>query len=79
MSNIDTRERELLSQISDLRRRLERLETKEKGRLIILALTDGTTAPTTITGVAQIYVDTADGDLKVKFGDGTTKTLATDT
>lgn len=39
---------------------------------------DGVTAPTTRTGFAYIYVDSADGDLKVRFGDGVTKTLATD-
>lgn len=50
--------------------------TLEAGQL---ALTDGITAPVTVGGIAQIYVDTADGDLKVKFGDGVTKTLATDT
>jgi hypothetical protein len=44
-----------------------------------VAVVDGMTAPSTIAGYAQIYVDTADGDLKVKFGDGTTKTIATDT
>jgi len=43
------------------------------------ALTDGVTAPATLTGYAQIYVDSADGDLKVKFGDGTVKTIVTDT
>lgn len=43
------------------------------------ALVDGVTAPSTASGWAQIYVDSADGDLKVKFGDGTVKTLATDT
>ena len=43
------------------------------------AMTDGVTAPVAIAGVALIYVDAADGDLKVKFGDGTVKTLATDT
>ncbi len=43
-----------------------------------IAVTDGITAPSTISGQAIIYVDTADGDLKVKFGDGTVKTLATD-
>ena len=40
---------------------------------------DGINAPGTIAGVAQLYVDVADGDLKVKFGDGTVKTIATDT
>jgi len=44
-----------------------------------LHLTDGVSAPSTTLGLAKIYVDTADGDLKVKFGDGTVKTLATDT
>jgi hypothetical protein len=29
--------------------------------------------------MAIIYVDTADGDLKVRFGDGTIKTIVTDT
>jgi hypothetical protein len=40
---------------------------------------DGITAPGTITSYASIYVDTADGDLKIKFGDGTVKTIVTDT
>jgi hypothetical protein len=44
----------------------------------VIAMTDGVTAPSTISGAAQLYVDTADGDLKVKFGDGTVKTIATD-
>lgn len=44
-----------------------------------LRLTDGVTAPGTVAGIAQIYVDTADGDLKVIFGDGTVKTIVTDT
>lgn len=42
-------------------------------------LTDGVAAPATVSGAAFIYVDTADGDLKVKFGDGTVKTIVTDT
>jgi len=43
-----------------------------------LAITDGVTAPGNVTGFAVIYVDTADGDLKVRFPDGIVKTLATD-
>lgn len=42
-------------------------------------MVDGVTAPGATVGYAKIYVDTADGDLKVVFGDGTIKTLATDT
>lgn len=44
-----------------------------------MTLVDGVTAPSTISGYAQIYVDTADGDLKIKFGDGTVKTIVVDT
>lgn len=44
-----------------------------------LSLADGATAPATLSGKASVYVDAADGDLKVKFGDGTVKTVATDT
>jgi hypothetical protein len=40
---------------------------------------NATTAPATLTGKAQIYVDSADGDLKVKFSDGTVKTIVVDT
>lgn len=45
----------------------------------IAALIDGITAPATVAGRAQIYVDSADGDLKIKFGDGTVKTIVVDT
>lgn len=44
-----------------------------------IALVDGITAPATLSGWAKIYVDSADGDLKVKFGDGTVKTIVVDT
>jgi hypothetical protein len=46
---------------------------------LIAAVVDGVTAPGATSGLAKIYVDAADGDLKVVFGDGTIKTLATDT
>jgi len=44
-----------------------------------IALVDGVSAPSTFAGFALLYVDSADGDLKIKFGDGTVKTIATDT
>lgn len=44
-----------------------------------LIITDGITAPGTTSGVAIIYVDSADGDLKVKYSDGTTKVIVADT
>lgn len=46
---------------------------------VTLRLKDGVSAPSTTGAYAQIYVDTADGDLKVKFGDGTVKTIVVDT
>jgi len=45
----------------------------------VLWIGDGVTAPTARAGFTAIYVDTADGDLKAKFGDGTTKTIVVDT
>jgi hypothetical protein len=52
-----------------------------KGRFRIpsLEITDGVTAPSASLGFAKIYIDSADGDLKIVFGDGTVKTIATDT
>jgi hypothetical protein len=43
-----------------------------------LRVFDGITAPGAGVGYARIYIDTADGDLKVIFPDGVIKTLATD-
>ena len=44
----------------------------------IFTLDDGITAPDTRVGFGQLYIDSADGDLKIKFGDGTVKTIVTD-
>ena len=41
------------------------------------AIEGGITAPSSIAGRVILYVDTADGSLKVIFGNGTVKTLAT--
>lgn len=49
------------------------------GTVESLALRDGVAAPSAVSGRAIIYIDNADGDLKVKFSDGIVKTLATDT
>lgn len=45
----------------------------------LLKLVDGVAEPTTVPGYAFLYVDTTSGDLKIRFGDGTTKTIITDT
>lgn len=45
-----------------------------------LGLRDGITAPNQdVTGNAWLYIDAADGDLKIRFGDGTVKTIVVDT
>jgi hypothetical protein len=44
----------------------------------VVQIVDGVTAPDT-ESFAQLYIDSADGDLKIKFSDGTVKTIATDT
>lgn len=49
------------------------------GNFTHIGIVDGVTAPSTVSGVAQIYVDSADGDLKIKYGDGTVKTIVVDT
>jgi hypothetical protein len=45
----------------------------------VIAVADGVTAPSATSGLAKIYVDSADGALKVIFGDGTVKTIVVDT
>lgn len=45
----------------------------------LMWLNDGVSAPAAAAGYAKLYVDAADGDLKVRFGDGTIKTIVTDT
>jgi hypothetical protein len=45
----------------------------------MFAVVDGITAPSATIGLAKIFVDTADGDLKIIYGDGTTKTIVVDT
>jgi len=44
-----------------------------------VALVDGISDPGTLAGHAYLFVDSADGDLKVRFGDGTVKTIVVDT
>jgi hypothetical protein len=45
----------------------------------LIALADGITAPAAVAGQAILFVDAADGDLKVRFGDGLIKVVAFDT
>lgn len=45
----------------------------------VIAITDGVSTPDASSGKAKIYVDSSDGDLKIRFGDGTIKTIVIDT
>lgn len=51
-------------------------DATENAQMIRVA--DGVSAPTAVSGAAFIYVDEADGDLKIKFGDGFTATIQVD-
>ena len=79
MPNIERVLEQMQRQIDQQEKKIESLEASEYNRMNILYLTDGVTAPDTVSGWALIYVDTADGDLKVKFGDGKVTVIAADT
>ena len=49
-----------------------------EGSTPAMYLRDGGTTTPPVSGHAALYIDTADGDLKIKFGDGTVKTITTD-
>ena len=68
----------LLDRTTELERRIGALEAQEALHPD-LRLLDGVSVPTTEAGIATMYIDTADGDLKIKFGDGTVKTIVVDT
>jgi len=54
--------------------------TSENGDVIsrfVLGVFDGISTPATVANRAQIYVDSADGSLKVKFGNGNVHLIAT--
>jgi hypothetical protein len=55
------------------------VDTNGNTRQFTVGVKDGITAPTAIADLALQYVDTADGDLKERFGDATTKVISADT
>ena len=78
MPNIERVLEQMQRQIDQQDKKIEALAASEYNRMNMLYLTDGLTAPSTASGWAIIYVDGADGSLKIKFGGGTTKTITTD-
>ncbi len=69
---------DLAAQVGALKRQTAQNESRDQAANALI-LVDGVTAPAAVTGLALIYIDTADGDLKIRFADGTTKTIVTDT
>lgn len=45
----------------------------------VLSIYDGVQIPDQLVDRATIYIDAADGDLKIKFSDNTIKTIVVDT
>ena len=52
-------------------------QAQSDGRYV--SLVDGAPEPDTVAGWALLYIDEADGDFKIKFGDGTVAVVAADT
>lgn len=68
---------EHLYRLSQVFREISSILNERLNDKIVIA--DGINEPDISTDFAQIYVDSSDGDLKIKFGDGTIKTITTDT
>jgi len=66
-------------EIDNLQKQIEVLQSSEYNRMNIMFLTDGVDAPSAVSGWAIMFVDKSDGDLKIIFSDGTTKTITADT
>lgn len=79
MNQLERLLEQMQREINILEKRIEALEAAEYNRNSSLYLLDGISAPDTASGWAIIYVDGSDGDLKVKFGDGTVAVIAADT
>ncbi len=69
---------EVIRRLNELERRVQAMEAAD-GAPDALVVVDGVAAPTVVVGLALVYVDAADGDLKVRFGDGVTTVIAADT
>jgi hypothetical protein len=79
MSQLESLLEQIQRQIDALEKRIETLEVAEYSRVDKLYLLDGVSAPSADSGWAIMFVDGSDGDLKIIFGDGTTKTITSDT
>jgi hypothetical protein len=76
--SIPENEFEKVLSVELLREWLKLYEIITNGMFTQLQITDGVSEPDTLAGKATIYIDSSDGDLKIKFGDGTVKTIVVD-
>lgn len=75
LQSVDEVMRALRSEVSSLIDQVTALEGARQKLLLV----DGIAAPVAVSGQAQIFVDQADGDLKVRFGDSVLKVIVVDT
>lgn len=68
MAELTQRERELLSELADLRRRIARLETKEYGNGTVDTFLELTDTPSAYTGSANTFVRVNSGTTALTFG-----------
>lgn len=68
---------QILARLTALEDKVSKLETRERN-IDYLVLRDGIAAPGSVAGRAIVYIDIADGDLKIVYGDAVTKTIEVD-
>lgn len=68
MTDLNRRERELLAELADLRRRIARLETKEYGNGTVDTFLELTDTPSAYTGSANTFVRVNSGTSGLTFG-----------
>jgi len=61
--------KDIWRQINTVKQRVSGLEHDDSA-LTSLSLRDSVTAPVAVSGQALVYVDSVDGDIKVRYGDG---------
>jgi hypothetical protein len=69
---------QLLERLRALEDKVSKLEARERN-IDYLVLRDGIAAPGSVTGRAIVYIDQADGDLKILYGDAVNHTIDADT
>lgn len=64
----------ILERLRTVEDALAKLQTSERN-IDVVALRDAVAAPGSVTGIGKLFIDNADGLLKIRYDDGTTVTL----